>query len=177
MKANLIILIIITFYSCQLSSEKNNIQQMIQEWQGKEIQLPSGTIEYKIMGRDTSCFELWNKPFKIFTFIDSVGCTSCRLGLPQWKEVIESSIGQLLNVSFIFIINSSDYEMLEHFVIAHDFNYPLIYDYQNEFDRLNHFAQIPYRTFLLDKDNKVLLIGSPIDNPKMWELYLKVISR
>jgi hypothetical protein len=36
---------------------------------------------------------------------------------------------------------------------------------------------LPYRTFLLDKDNKVLLVGSPIKNPKMWALYEKIITQ
>ena len=33
-----------------------------------------------------------------------------------------------------------------------------------------------HRTFLLDKDNKVLAIGNPIHNPKVKELYLKIIQ-
>ncbi len=32
-----------------------------------------------------------------------------------------------------------------------------------------------FQTFLLDKDNKVLAIGNPIHNPKVKELYLKII--
>lgn len=33
-----------------------------------------------------------------------------------------------------------------------------------------------FHTFLLDKDNKVLAIGNPIHNPKVKELYLKIIQ-
>ena len=32
-----------------------------------------------------------------------------------------------------------------------------------------------FQTFLLDKDNKVLAMGNPILNPKIKELYLKII--
>ena len=34
-----------------------------------------------------------------------------------------------------------------------------------------------FQTFLLDKDNKVLAIGNPIHNPKVKELYLKIIRK
>ncbi len=34
-----------------------------------------------------------------------------------------------------------------------------------------------FHTFLLDKDNRVVLVGSPIGNPKMWELYKSTIAR
>lgn len=30
-----------------------------------------------------------------------------------------------------------------------------------------------YRTFLLDKNNKIQLVGSPVNNSKMWQLYKK----
>ncbi|WP_256620806.1 hypothetical protein [Rikenella microfusus] len=30
---------------------------------------------------------------------------------------------------------------------------------------------------MLDKDNRVVLVGSPIGNPKMWELYKSTIDR
>ena len=43
--------------------------------------------------------------------------------------------------------------------------------------KLNHFPTEPaYQTFLLDEDDKVLAIGNPINNPKVKELYLKIIQ-
>lgn len=176
MKKKIVILIVITLFSCQSSLRKNDIKQIVQEWQGKEIQIPLGKIEYKVMGRDTSCVELWSKPYKIFTYVDSVGCTSCQLGLSQWKRLIDSCVILSSDVSFIFVVNSSDFESFENFVFAYDFNYPIIYDRHNEFELLNNFPQKPYRTFLLDKNNKVILVGSPTDYPEIWNLYLQQIK-
>lgn len=34
-----------------------------------------------------------------------------------------------------------------------------------------------YHTFLLDRDNRVVLAGSPAGNPRMWDLYRKTIVR
>jgi hypothetical protein len=42
---------------------------------------------------------------------------------------------------------------------------------------LNHFPSQPeLQSFLLDKDNKVLLIGNPVLNPKVWDLYKQIIT-
>ena len=41
---------------------------------------------------------------------------------------------------------------------------------------LNHFPADPtFQTFLLDKNNRVLAVGNPVHNPKVKELYLKII--
>jgi len=154
--------------------QKNNIKKIVQEWQGKEILIPAN-VEYKILGQNTSGSTLWSSPHKILTYIDSVGCSGCKLGLSEWKMLIDSSKLQKLNVSFLFVIHSSDFIHFDREVRLHEFNYPIIYDYQNRFDSINHFHPAPYNTFLLDKDNKVQLIGSPINNPEMWELYKKAI--
>ncbi|WP_353937941.1 DUF1573 domain-containing protein [uncultured Bacteroides sp.] len=48
----------------------------------------------------------------------------------------------------------------------------------NQLNALNNFpsGNEMFHTFLLDKDNKVLAIGNPIHNPKVKELYLKIIQ-
>ena len=34
-----------------------------------------------------------------------------------------------------------------------------------------------YHTFMVDENNKVVLVGNPMGNEKMWELYKKEIAR
>lgn len=42
---------------------------------------------------------------------------------------------------------------------------------------MNHFPdEMTFQTFLLDKDNRVAAIGNPVHNPKVKELYLKVLT-
>jgi hypothetical protein len=157
-------------------SRKREIKRMVQEWQGKEIIIPD-EITFKSLGSDTVCSYLWDKKYKIFTYIDSIGCTSCQLGLSEWKILIDSCNRQQLDVGFIFAVHSSDFKIFSLEIQLRMFDYPIIYDYQNQFQNLNLFPPAPYRTFLLDKDNKVKLIGTPINNHKIWELYKKVIEQ
>ena len=171
------LLLFITFSlsSCQLS-RKNDIKKIVDEWQGKVIIIPSEP-EYKTLGRDTLCPGLWDQPYKVFTYIDSIGCTGCQLGLYDWKALIDSCSRQQINIGFIFVVHSSNFRQFTGDVRFEEFDYPIIYDYHNRFHKLNHFPPVPYRTFLLNKDNRVQVIGSPINNPKMWELYKTVITR
>ena len=176
MNRHLFPLFIICFLLSCVQSGKNDIKKIIQDWQEKEIVKPD-IINYKILGKDTVCNELWDKPFRVLTYIDSVGCTGCRLRLPEWKMLIDSCRQQSIDISFIFIVHSSDFLSFTSDVKYQEFSEPIIYDYQNQFYKLNRFPPEPYRTFLLDSQNRVQLIGNPIETPQMWELYKKVITQ
>jgi hypothetical protein len=149
--------------------------KIVEKWQGKTIYLPS-QMNWKSMGKDTICSELLGSSYKILTYIDSIGCTSCKFQTSKWQAFIDTCRQHQLNVSFLFIIHSANYNELDNSFIAQNFSYPVICDVNNNFYKLNSFPEEPYRTFLLDNDNKVLLIGSPLHNPKIWELYRETIS-
>ena len=70
--------------SCK-ESEKEKIARLVREWDGKEISFPSHSV-FTIQGKDTIDFSFADAEYKIVTYVDSVGCTSCKLQLPRWKE-------------------------------------------------------------------------------------------
>jgi len=157
-------------------SHKEDVKKIIQKWQGKEIIIPSD-ITFKSLGQDTASYFLLDKPFKIFTYVDSIGCTDCQLGVLAWRALIDSCNQQKMDIGFLFAVHSSDFEQFESQLKFYNFDYPIIFDYHNHFEKINKFPPAPYRTFLLDRYNKVILIGSPINKPLMWELYKKVITQ
>ena len=56
------------------------------------------------------------------------------------------------------------------------FEYPVIFDTNNEFQKSNNLAQNNiFHTMLLNKSNKVILIGNPINNTKLKELYIEQV--
>ena len=157
------------------NSPQSQAIRYVKEWQGKKIQIPQNII-WKFNGKDTSCYNLLNSSFKILVYVDSVGCTPCKLKVDRWKSLIDSCQQSFLDVSFLFVLHAHDFEEIEMEFLLHDFNYPVIYDPQNYFDRLNHFPQNQlFQVFLLDGENEVLLIGSPITSTQIWELYKKRI--
>ena len=57
-------------------------------------------------------------------------------------------------------------------------NYPLILDFTNQYLKENDLTKWSrYKTFLLDKNNKVLLVGNPTYNKKLMKLYKQEINK
>jgi len=148
-------------------------QQIDDEWLGSTITIPDGDVICKILGHDAFCADLWTKSYKVFTYVDSIGCSSCQMDMYLWKPYVDTCKMKKFDVSFIFVIHSSDYERFDSDVLMYEFDLPVFYDYENRFGKINNFMSTHHRTFLLDKDNKVLMTGSPINNPKLWEQYIE----
>ena len=116
--------------------------------------------------------------YKVVTYIDSVGCTSCKLQLLRWKLFMQE-VDSTLNrpVPFVFYFHPKDMKELRYITRRDAFVYPVCFDEKDDFNRLNHFPdEMTFQTFLLDKDNRVAAIGNPVHNPKVKELYLKVLT-
>jgi hypothetical protein len=164
------------FCSCQESREEAMLR-LVSEWNGKEIKFPSRSV-FTIQGKDTVDFEFGNADYKVVTYIDSVGCTSCKLQLPRWKELVKE-VDSLTggSVPFLFYFHPKDMKELRYLTRRDGFEYLVCLDEKDELNRLNRFpADITFQTFLLDKDNKVVAIGNPVLNPKIRELYLGLVT-
>ena len=59
-----------------------------------------------------------------------------------------------------------------------DFEYPMIIDTLREFEKLN--PHLPknrtLHTFLLDENNNVILVGNPLHNKKIEEMFYKIVE-
>ena len=162
--------------SCQESREEAMLR-LVNEWNGKEIKFPSRSV-FTIQGKDTVDLEFGNADYKVVTYIDSVGCTSCKLQLPRWKKLV-AEVDSLTDgrVPFLFYFHPKDMKELRYLTRRDDFTYPVCFDEKDELNRLNRFpSDMTFQTFLLDKDNKVVAMGNPVLNPKVKELYLDLVT-
>ena len=176
MKYLTLIMCVWVLASCQESREEAMVR-LVSEWNGKEIKFPSRSV-FTIQGKDTVDFEFDNADYKVVTYIDSVGCTSCKLQLPRWKELV-TEVDSLTNgrVPFLFYFHPKDMKELRYLTRRDDFKHPVSFDENDEFNHLNHFpADMTFQTFLLDKANKVVAIGNPVHNPRIKDLYLEIIT-
>lgn len=162
-------------FSCG-NRKQENVKALLQIWSGKEVLFPENAI-FTVKGKDTVDFSMSGK-FKIFTYVDSVGCVSCKLQLDRWKEFMEDMNDMKKgSVRFLFFFSPEKRRDFLGTLKSKDFTYPVCIDDKNKLNELNHFpSDASFHTFLLDKDNKVLAIGNPIHNPKVKELYLKIIQ-
>lgn len=163
------------FSSCK-ESEKDKIARLVTEWDGKEILFPSHSI-FTIQGKDTVDFSFADADYKIVMYVDSVGCTSCKLQLPRWKD-FQQEVDSFKkgSVPFLFYFHPKEMKELRYITRRDAFNYPVCFDVNDEFNNLNHFpGKMTFQTFLLNKENKVVAMGNPVHNPKVKELYLQVL--
>lgn len=167
---------LVVFCSCQ-NTRKDEITMLIKEWEGKEIVFPSN-LEFTIQGRSKVKPLDENTDYKIVTYVDSMGCTSCKLRLLLWKKLI-FEVDSLSNfsVSFYFFFHPKKRSELYSILRRDDFIYPVCIDEKDTFNKLNHIpGNDQFQTFLLDRNNKVVAIGNPTNNLKVKELYVKIIK-
>ena len=164
------------FSSCE-ESEKQRLSRLVQEWEGKEILFPTHST-FTIQGKDTVDFQFQDAEYKVVSYIDSVGCTDCKLQLHLWKDLI-AEVDSLTegSVPFLFYFHPKDVKVLRFLIRRDGFTHPVCFDEMDDFNRMNHFpSESMFQTFLLDKENRVIALGNPIQNPKVKELYLDLIK-
>ena len=125
----------------------------MQEWKGREILYPND-MHFFMQGRDTLNADSICM-YKIITYIDSIGCMSCKLGLSQWQDFavnVDSIFPNTVHFQFVF----QPYKLNEIRLLL-------------KRERFNHSVYI-------DRNNRVIAIGNPIYNPKVKALYLKIIK-
>lgn len=172
-KYYLITLFSLVLFSCIKSQE--NAKTIVNNWLNKEIRLPDSINQTK---QDSLWQLMRKKQFKILTVIDTNICTECRLKLYEWRKLIKDIDSISSNTSFLFVVHSKNYNNVNSWIKKNKFDYPIFFDYTNKMNKLNYFPKNPqYQTFLIDSSNKVLLIGNPIKNKPLWDLYKKIISR
>ena len=174
-------LVIILFSSLFLFScsydKKHDIEVLVKEWNSKEIRFPDNPVFTRFV-IDTVPYRIPRTDYKVVVFVDLVGCISCKLQLPRWKdfmhEVDSLSDG---NVPFIFFFQTKDERELRYILKRDNFSYPVCIDTEDIFKKLNRFPEeMMFQTFLIDSENRVKVIGNPIHNLSVKDLYLKEIA-
>ena len=88
--------------------------------------------------------------FKIITYVDSIGCASCKLQLHRWKELI-AEVDSVTSgtVPFLFYFHPKDMKELRYLTRRDDFIYPVIIE-----------AKLPIQ---FNKDGDALLTNTFVD--------------
>ena len=174
---SILIISLLSFLSACQDKNKQEITQIIKEWQGKEIVFPENPT-FTQFGNDTVPYQIPESEYKIVLYVDSVGCTSCILQLHKWKELIEevdSLSGGTVPVLFFF--HPKDKREISYLLKRDDITIPVCIDKEDRFNTMNNFPNNQsFQCFLLDKDNKVILIGNPVHNTRIKDMYLSEIA-
>jgi hypothetical protein len=161
-------------------SESRKAQKLVVEkYLGKKLILPTELpILFKF--NDSLLFgeKLFNNEYKICTSIWS-DCIPCLYELMEWDTLI-NKLNVKGNVAFLFYTYTSDYKLfMQNMYPEITIQYPIILDTLNLFCTLNNINPNNklYNTFLINEDDKVILIGNPIKGEAIKQLYFNTILR
>ena len=154
----------------------NNNDNFILKTIGKKINVEPQKM-YSIY--DHTALKLSSKnDYIIVVYIDYQGCTECNLQLDKWKVYLEKLKSKSnKQISLYFIIDPSAEEKVTYIINSYHSRFPIYIDSSNIFKESNNLpTEKAYQTFLLDKDHKIIIVGNPIVNSKIENLYNKVFG-
>lgn len=173
----IIVILLLFLVSCK-NNKREYVLDILQNWNSKEFIFPSEP-HFTINGKDFVDYRISSQnQYKVVVYIDSIGCTSCKLRLPAWKSFM-SQVDSLASnsVQFLFFFFPKNKTEISNILVTDRFKYPVCIDEQDSLNILNHIpTEMMFQTFLLNENNKVLAIGNPVHNPKIKELYLAIIT-
>jgi hypothetical protein len=179
----LILCLLYLFWGCNSKNKNNSTvpenKQIVEEWIGKKIILPDSLT---VLFKDT-LFPFYSSKFyktntiKILTPIDG-GCHVCLHQLDKWNNLIKKAKkNEELDILF-YITGTTVKHFKNEFYHKINIDYPLIIDTNLKLHKINNFPfQKKYQTFLLDRKKQVKVIGNPVFNSKIKDLYLNELKK
>ena len=117
---------------------------------------------------------------KLVVFADSSRCSSCYINsLYQWQRIIDFE-EQFAGFKVMFILGAKkgDTERLSEEIKKSTLSHPIYIDEGQNI--LTNNPNIPreslYHTFLLDDNNNIILVGSPLHNETIDKLLLQILK-
>ncbi len=148
---------------CSQYAVRHNIQKMMHH----KVTFPTELELGPMTGR----------PKLVFHYMPS-DCATCKISvLPHYSEFF-ASINSEVDIVILFSTTEMSYERVADAVALYDIDFPIYFDRNDCFGRMNTFipAQAMYHTFLLDKDNRIVFIGDPLVNNKLMALFRKSLA-
>lgn len=177
MKYLLLFFISIVFWSC---TQEARLRKKISEIAEHRINLCLDSMMVYHYANDSCCMSQKNDaPYKCVVYVDTTDCSFCMLKrLLLWNDYIPYEVAG--KISLFFIVSSRKNEayslnrQLKHISLRHD----VYIDTCQCFMRKNSFfpKEKIFHTFLLNRDNHVVLVGDPIGNAKIENVLLKKIG-
>lgn len=148
--------------SCHRIERERNLWLMA-KWTGREIFFPS------FIPHDSA-------NYRILVYVRKEGCTSCRLHLSRWREFLDELDEEIpQRVPVLFCFHSNDTNYIDTLMKGGGYKGLYYMDPADSLNQLNAFNG-KHSVFLLNKSNRVELIGNPATNTRVGNLYMNRIK-
>ena len=161
-------------------SRIDSIKEMVEAMQSHQIVIPYSNMKYICeRGIVTSSFNVQSPHFQLVVFSDSTRCSSCTINrLSRWNEFLNLEREGKLQLTFIIHPPKEEIGKVVESYYSSGLEHPILIDTCGIFLEKNpHIPEEPlYHTFLIDSIGKVVLVGNPLENGKIKELFNKIIK-
>lgn len=171
-----LLILLLFFCSCE-ETKKEKMESLVSKWEGKVIAFPSHSV-FTVQGNDTIDFYFSCTNYRIVTYVDSLECACDDLKLGDWKTFMQITDSLTQNEAhFIFYFNTKERDKLRYFTLRDQFTYPICFDDENLFYKLNQLStDLPITTFLLDANDKVITMGDPINDSDTRKQFWNIMA-
>ena len=174
-----LLLFSITISFCTCRKEQGNqdeTTEIVNQLMGDTLILPKIS---KVLHKDSLYHQNTTKTkgLKITTFIQG-DCSICIDDLRNWQELFQYAKSKT-GVDILFYLYTSDLAYFRNNIYEQALEqYPLIVDQNYGYIDKNSLPpdRKQYQTFLLDSNNKIILVGNPVYNSKLKDLYMEEIK-
>ena len=174
-KHSCIVIILFCFCGCSRMRARKELQRLSQI----EICIPAD-LEVYCEGRSVDTLTDGHiGAIKQIIYYDSTGCSSCQINRLAMTESLfmQDSTGRFTPI-LLFAPGKDQYGNVVKSLKEQAFPFPVFIDRTNEFIRRNDpiLADTRFQSFLLDRNNRIVLIGNPLNGDAMWELFKSTLE-
>lgn len=165
-----ILLIIVVFASLQCKD-----LNAAQEWKKYSSEYIKKHLNTNIEYPERIPMPDFKTPPKIkILFAVDMGCSACLLKFAFWNNFCEEMFRKYdIEVSIVAFVSGIDIEIEKR--VENLWNRPWVYDADEEFIIKNDLSDDRFQSVLVDQNDVIKLIGNPIHNPDLAQLYEETI--
>lgn len=171
------VIFLITVLLFMLCTPKNVKEKaaFINSYYAKTIVLPD--FELGNIGFTGSSILAGKEPASRIVVYTDGDCGKCIIDLLLWQDFIEEYQEELHYTQILFVAYSWHFPSFEQQLTNAGITLPHIFDNENRYIEMNDLQHSLLHSLLLDSTNSVVLVGSPLNNEKLTNLYLREIRR
>lgn len=163
-----LILMIISSISC--TNKNNNIDPKIKSFLGSTI-IVTNDLNRKIQNYYS------DKDYILLLYLATEDCAPCVLEKVKMLNAYSSDFKKFSTGILLIIQDGEKNEEISFIINDLEIDYPVIFDKNNKFIENNKSIQSKIcQTFIMDKEYKVIWIGSPIQNKETLTRYYKMMN-
>ena len=163
---------------CNLS-EKYATRQLLKKMIGSTVVLPEKVTCIQ-GGNSFPMPETLRTTPKFIVFVDSTECSMCRIDkLVHYKDLFEISYETgAFDVIILLSTRKSEYQSIYEHLVFSEQPFPVYLDDNNHFLSINPFIpdKLSFHTLSVNDSNQVSLVGDPVYNETIMELFHKVFN-